>query len=179
MAGNPGNRVWLDRSATAMLAFADRAAAPAWIPAAAEGSVLIGSGPGRPARRGWWLASTSLAAVLIGGGAPPAFAACVSVNANFDNPSASTAAGVCVTNTSFTGNITNEGTISPLGIVFTNGTITGFIASTGAIVGGISLDSQSKITATNTAIAISGTTFAGGITNSGSISAHLDVRVTG
>jgi uncharacterized protein with beta-barrel porin domain len=165
---------------------------------------MIDASRGRRARLGWWLASTSLAAVLVGGGAPPAFAACVSVNATFDNPSAQTVPGVCVTNTSFTGNITNEGTISPLGIVFTNGTITGFIASTGAISGGISLDSQSRISASGTAISISGdfagnisnggaissaaatgirvdgvSTFAGGITNSGSISAHLGMRVTG
>ncbi|MDR3464787.1 MAG: autotransporter domain-containing protein [Xanthobacteraceae bacterium] len=130
---------------------------------------MIGIRRDRRVRRGWWLASSSLAAVLVGAGAPPAFAACVSVNANFDNPSATTVAGVCVTNTSFAGSITNEGTISPLGIVFTNGTISGFIASTGTLNGGISLDTHSKIlAATGAAISISGN-FSGNISNGGSI----------
>src|SRR5215467_14647814 len=92
------------------------------------------------------LLSSSVAALLIGGGAPAAFAACANnINAAFDNPAAQTTPCVAVTNTSFTGNITNEGTISPGGIIFSNGTITGFIGSSGTITGGIALDINSVI----------------------------------
>jgi hypothetical protein len=64
------------------------------------------------------LASSSVAAILIGGGTPAAFAACVNGGGGYDNPSPTTIAGICVANTSFSGNITNEGTISPSGIAF-------------------------------------------------------------
>jgi len=117
------------------------------------------------------LLSSSVAALLIGGGAPAAFAACANnINAAFDNPSGNTTACVAVTNTSFTGDITNEGTITPGGITFNNGTITGSIASSGIISGGISLDSASAITSAGTAILITGPTFSGGISNAGTIS---------
>jgi hypothetical protein len=58
------------------------------------------------------LASTSLAALLIGGGMP-AWAACTSVGGSYTN--SGSISGICVTNTSFTGNIDNSGTISPSG----------------------------------------------------------------
>ncbi|HEX3709259.1 MAG TPA: hypothetical protein VHV56_05175, partial [Pseudolabrys sp.] len=104
------------------------------------------------------LASSSVAALLIGGGTPHAFAAACTntIGASFDVPAATTVANVCVQNTSFTGNITNEGTISPSGIAFQNGTIAGQINSSGIVDGGISLDSRSKITSTTTAISITG-----------------------
>ena len=67
------------------------------------------------------LLSSSIAALLVAGGTPPAWAACGNnIHASFDNPAAQTTPCVAVTNTSFTGNITNEGTISPGGIAFTN-----------------------------------------------------------
>src|SRR2546423_12025126 len=70
------------------------------------------------------LLSSSATALLIGGGAPAAFAACANnINASFDNPVAATTPCVAVTNTSFTGNITNESTIAPGGITFNHGTI--------------------------------------------------------
>jgi uncharacterized protein with beta-barrel porin domain len=132
------------------------------------------------------LASSSVAAILIGGGAPVAVAApCVNkISSSFDNPAGNTVANVCVDNTSFTGAITNEGTISPSGIAFVNGTITGFVGSTGVINGGISLDKTSAINGTFDAIFIGGRTsgggtvtvpsFSGGITNAGTITAPGD-----
>src|ERR1700744_4013953 len=95
---------------------------------------------GRQFRKRSLLASSSLATLLIGFGAPSASAACIQINSTTDNPAATTVAGFCVTNTSFSGSITNEGTISPSGITFSNGTITGGITSTGTIAGGITLD---------------------------------------
>jgi uncharacterized protein with beta-barrel porin domain len=140
--------------------------------------------PTAPSRLHLWLTSTSLAALMIGGGAPAALAApCINtITGNFDNAAAHTVANVCVRNTSFTGNITNEGTISPSGIAFVNGTITGFIRSNGVINGGISLDATSKISGTATDIQIHGPgTFAGGLTNAGSIisTARSGIAITG
>src|ERR1700678_4663675 len=103
-------------------------------------------------RRRSLLASSSLAALLIGFGMPSASAACIQINATTENPAATTVAGFCVTNTSFSGSITNEGTISPSGITFSHGTITGGITNNGTIAGGISLDRTSQIAATATAI---------------------------
>ena len=121
------------------------------------------------------LGSSSVVALLIGGGTPAALAApCVhTISSSFDNPSGHTTANVCVDNASFTGNITNEGIISPSGIGFVNGTISGSVQSTGVINGGISLDATSKIISTGIAIKISGTTFTGGIINAGTISARF------
>ena len=119
------------------------------------------------------LLSSSIAALLVAGGTPPAWAACGNnIHASFDNPAAQTTPCVAVTNTSFTGNITNEGTISPGGITLSNGTLTGSIISTGTIAGGISLDGKSVISSTGTAIAISGGAFSGGISNNGMIAAN-------
>jgi uncharacterized protein with beta-barrel porin domain len=118
------------------------------------------------------LLSSSLTALLVGGGASSAWAACVNtIGAAFDNPIAQTTPCIAVTATSFAGNITNEGTIAPGGINFTNGSITGFISSSGTIAGGISLDGKSLISSSGTGIAITGPTFTGGISNSGTISA--------
>ena len=47
------------------------------------------------------LLSTSVAALLIGGGAPAAFAACVSVGASFSN--AGTISCITISSTAFTG----------------------------------------------------------------------------
>ena len=125
------------------------------------------------------LASSSVSALLIGGGTSPALALCANgagSGSGFDNPALHTTACVAVTHTSFTGNITNEGTISPGGITFTNGTMTGVIASTGTILGGITIDSQSVITGASKVISIGGDTFTGGIRNSGNLSGAVFVN---
>ncbi len=114
------------------------------------------------------LASSSLAALLIGAGAPAAYAACTNITGAYANNV--NISGICVKNTSFTGNITNAGTISSSGISFTNGTISGSIIDSGTLAGGIVIDDTSKVTSTKTAISITGPTFTGGITNSGTIS---------
>ena len=128
------------------------------------------SGPGLRAL----LATSSVAALLIGGGTPAAYAAACSnvVSAPFDNPLNTTIQNVCV-DASFTApgsNITNEGSISPSGIAFVGGTINGSILSTGVIDGGISLDATSMISGSHTAISIGGAIFTGGISNSGMLS---------
>ena len=70
------------------------------------------------------LASSSVAALLIGGGAPVAFAAC---NTSYTNTTAAgcsntgTITGIAINNSTITGTIANSGTISPNGIALTNG----------------------------------------------------------
>lgn len=129
------------------------------------------------------LASASVSALLIGGGMPAALAAgCVNgagSGTGYDNALAATVPGICVNNTSFTGNITNEGTISASGIAFTNGTMSGYIASSGVIVGGILIDSASKIVTTKLGIGVAGPSFSGGISNAGAISAGNAAIVVG
>ena len=145
-------------------------------------------------RKGRLLLSTSVAALVIGGGAPAAFACAhgAGAGAGFDNPAGHTTACVVVTNTSFTGNITNEGTITPggpTGILVTNAsTITGQVSNSGTIAittgTGIRVTANSVITngivnsGTISMVAGSGivaikldalSSFAGGITNSGTI----------
>ena len=99
-------------------------------------------------------ATSSVAALLIGGGAPAAYAAACNnvVSAPFDNPLNTTIQNVCI-DASFTApgsNITNEGAISPSGIAFIGGTINGSVLSAGVINGGISLDPASMISGSHT-----------------------------
>jgi hypothetical protein len=82
------------------------------------------SHPGR--RLPPWLASTSLAGLLIGGNAPAALAACTEVGTAFTNPAGPPIAGICVAGKTFTGQIRNEGTfgtLDPGGIKVTNSQI--------------------------------------------------------
>jgi hypothetical protein len=82
-----------------------------------------------------------------------------------------------ISHTTFSGNIVNQGVISAGGIVVSNSTFTsGSLLDTGTVIGGIRIDSSSKILANGaTAIAVSGTqTFGGGIRNAGTISAGND-----
>jgi uncharacterized protein with beta-barrel porin domain len=142
-----------------------------------------------PAHRLGLLLSTSVTALLVGGGAPAAFAACYTGPFPFTNNT--TRSCITVSATSFTGNVVNSatGVISPggpTGILVTNAsTITGQISNAGTIsVGGtgILVDSSSVITngiinsgtisASTAGIVVNGvSTFAGGISNSGTISA--------
>ena len=75
---------------------------------------------------------------------------------------------------SFTGEVANYGTISPGGIAVSGSTIHGTILDVGTVVGGITVDSASKIvngSATGVAIAVENTsTFGGHISNAGTIS---------
>ena len=120
------------------------------------------------------LASSSVAALLIGGGVPHAYACTAVPTSGVSN--SGTVSGYCVTNETVNGNIDNSGTISPSGISFTNGTLNGSIYnSAGTIAGGITLDSTSKITAPDSGIGdfygiqIEGANFSGGINNAGTI----------
>jgi uncharacterized protein with beta-barrel porin domain len=118
------------------------------------------------------LASSSLAALLVGGGTPSALAC-------YTGPFAHTNSGVtaCITvnNTAFSGTLGNTGTISPgpTGIAVINGsTITGQIIDSGTISPssrGIFIDATSKIISTQSAIYINGPIFSGGIANSGTL----------
>ena len=82
------------------------------------------------------------------------------------------------------GGVTNSGTISPNGIIVKSGAFIsgGNIVDTGVISGGITVDDHSKIVASvGSAIDVNDTTtFAGGISNAGSISALTGggIRVT-
>ena len=84
----------------------------------------------------------------------------------------------------FSGNIANSGSIAAtIGIRIVNSTINGGIFAGGDVAGGISLDINSKLTnsgATGTGVLVDGSTFSGGITNAGAISAKdTGLRVKG
>jgi hypothetical protein len=78
-----------------------------------------------------------------------------------------------ISHTTFSGGVTNAGTIGTGGISVISGAFLsgGGIFDSGVIVGGIKVDSSSKIVAnggTTTAIAVENTnTFGGGISNAG------------
>ena len=101
------------------------------------------------ARLAPWLLSSPVVALLIGGGAPPALAAC----SNYTNTTApgyansAVITGITINNSTVTSGITNSGTISSNGILLENAsTITGSIVDTGTLAGGINIqDSASKI----------------------------------
>jgi uncharacterized protein with beta-barrel porin domain len=80
------------------------------------------------------------------------------------------------TTSTFTGNLSNAGTITAnTGIGVSYATIAGAIIDSGNIEGsnhGIAIDSNSKIAGAATAIAVTGPTFTGGISNAGSIAAQ-------
>src|SRR5262249_48809157 len=134
------------------------------------------------------LASSSVSALLIGGGAPSAFAACYTGPFPFTNTGLQSC--ITVSATSFTGNVVNSatGVISPGGppgiaVIHTH-TTTHQISNAGAItVGGtgIAIDSSSVVTngivnsgtinSGGIGIAANGDTFAGGISNGGMIAA--------
>jgi len=80
---------------------------------------------------------------------------------------------ILVSNTSLSGGVTNKGTVGAGGIVVVKSTLTsGGGVNEGVVTGGINVDSQSKISATGSAIAVlNTTTFGGGITNAGALSA--------
>ena len=118
--------------------------------------------------------STSAAALLIGGGVAPALAApCNNVVGSYTNPTGVAVTNLCVQNTTFSGGIVNNGTVSPNGIAFQNATVTNsapnVIQSTGAINGGISIDSRSRLISNSTDVVSITGSFAGGITNAGTI----------
>ena len=86
-------------------------------------------------------------------------------------------AGIAIVGvTTFSGAISNAGTIAAkTGININHSTITGAIIDSGVVLGssfGIRIDSASQITAsTGDAIAVTGSTFTGGISSAGTISA--------
>ncbi len=127
-----------------------------------------------------FLASSSLAALMIGGGMPAAYAACPNpANNHTGNLTTITNSGavtcISVSNAFVGGFIANSGTISPLGISVANTTMLGGITDGGpsaTIAGGIAVDSRTTITGV---IAI-GTvpTFGGGISTAGVIATTTD-----
>jgi uncharacterized protein with beta-barrel porin domain len=140
----------------------------------------------RSGRIGLWglLASSSITALLVGGGAPAAFAACNTSYANTTAPgctNASAITGIAINNSTLTSSITNAGTISPNGIVLSNGsTVNGAIVDTGSLAGGISLDHTSRIAGGATsAISIFGPTFTGGISNAGTVTGFRAINIFG
>ncbi len=96
------------------------------------------------------------------------------------------ATAMVISHTTFSGGVTNTGTIGSGGISVVSGAFLsgGGILDTGTVVGGIKVDSSSKIVAsggvTQTAIAVKNTsTFGGGISNAGLISAAQDGTLAG
>jgi uncharacterized protein with beta-barrel porin domain len=140
-------------------------------------------------RRVGLLLSTSVAALLIGGGAPAAFGQCYTGPFPFTNSGPQTC--ITVSGTSFSGNVVNSATGvitpgSPNGILVTNSSsIAGQISNAGTISitgpgAGIMVDTNSIITngivnqgliqASGAGIVVDGVaTFGGGISNSGTI----------
>jgi hypothetical protein len=126
----------------------------------------------RGALRSALLATGSAAALLIDAGSVQAVAACYTGPFPFANNG--TLSCDQVTNTSFSGYITNNGIIAPNGIAVTNSTITGGIDDDGTTLsGGVAVDSRSQIIGVGsiTAISISESTFSGGVSNAGIITA--------
>jgi hypothetical protein len=91
-----------------------------------------------------------------------------------------------ISHTTFSGGVTNTGTIGSGGISVVSGAFLsgGGILDTGTVVGGIKVDSRSRIVAsggsTQNAIAVENTTaFTGGISNAGLVSAAHDAILVG
>ncbi len=132
------------------------------------------------ARLGLLLASSSVAALLIAGSTPAAWAACPTsiTGAAAGCTNSTTITGINVHAAVVTGSINNTGLISTNGIsVNTTSTINGSIVDSGTLVGGINIDATSKIISTPTAINITGSTFTGGISNAGTISASIATAI--
>ena len=129
-------------------------------------------------RAGWpraraLLTSTSVAALLIGIGTPPALALCpTTITGSVPGcTNATTLTRITVMAATVAGSIVNTGTISPNGITIDGqSTITGSIADHGLLNGGISNAGVISGAGTGNGIDITtASTFAGGITNSGTI----------
>jgi len=121
------------------------------------------------------LASTSVAALLMGGSAP-AFAACsnyINTTAAGCTNSGTISPNLIVSNSTVNGNITNNGTITPNGIIVENNSlINGAIVDFGTITGGISIDQSSSMNAPGAvggAVFVGGTSFTGDLSNAGKI----------
>ncbi len=117
------------------------------------------------------LASSSVAALLVGGGGP-AFAACTDyINTTAAGcTNSTTITHLTISNSTVTSQITNNGTIAPNGIVVQNGSVlNGAIFSPGTIGGGISIDQTSSINNVGQAITVFGPSFSGDLNNAGTI----------
>ena len=116
------------------------------------------------------LASSSVAALLVGGGAPAAYAGCSASPNNHGNTTC-----IDIVNSSIAGNVTNTGTgvitatgnAAPTrtGITINNSTIGGAVVNAGQIASGVS---GNGILVTNDAIVV------GGISNNGTIAAAFN-----
>jgi hypothetical protein len=128
--------------------------------------------PCGPASHASLLATTSLAALLLGA---PAHAGQSFTNASVatvTNPSGQATTSIVITGSTVTGAVTNAGTIAP-GKATPKGTTAALFVANGTIGGGIvnsgTIDAKGGQTAAG--ILISGGTVSGGITNTGSINA--------
>jgi hypothetical protein len=178
-----------------------RSVAPSTAGAEKKGSALVQPidasvtgerGSARPGLR-LLLATSSVAALIVGSAPQPAQAQCYTGPFPFTNTTARTC--ILVTNTSFSGNVVNSsaGTLvpgSPNGITVTNSTINGQVSNAGIItvfVGGSGIIVQNNslvtngivngasgsITAANGIVVTGFSSFSGGILNLGSIRASL------
>jgi hypothetical protein len=90
------------------------------------------------------------------------------------------ASEMLVSHTTFPGSVTNTGVIGAGRIVVIHGTFqSGGLTNTGTVIGGIHIDSSSKLLASGgTAVAVEKTaTFAGGISNAGALSGRRGILV--
>jgi outer membrane autotransporter protein len=128
--------------------------------------------PCGPASHASLLATTSLAALLLGA---PAHAGQSFTNASVatvTNPAGQATTSIVITGSTVTGAVTNAGTIAP-GKATPNGTTAALFVANSTVGGGIvnsgTIDAKGGQTAAG--ILISGGTVSGGITNTGSINA--------
>ncbi len=132
--------------------------------------------PRRLARRSGLLLASSSAAALIIGGAPRAVAAPCAINITSGTvASESTAANVnCINiqNATVTGNVTNT---SPFIVAPTGGSINNAILINGATVGGSVVNAGTITAPGDWAVFLLNSNAAGGVSNSGTISANSDI----
>jgi hypothetical protein len=141
----------------------------------------LGLRPGLTYRRlGGLLASSSVAALLVGAGAPAAFAQCaVSPGTNQSSVSNSAAINcINIDGVTVTGNVTNVGTLTATG--GNRPTRTGITVVNNASVGGAVINAG-NITALPSGTGIflkNDPIVSGGITNSGTMSVHNGIVLT-
>lgn len=118
--------------------------------------------------------TSSVGALLIGVGTPAALAQCATdITGNASGcTNSTTLSRINIHSATVAGSINNSGLISPGGISVSNdSTINGAINDSGTLAGGIKIDLSSTISSVTNGVAVSGSTFTGGISNGGTIAA--------
>jgi uncharacterized protein with beta-barrel porin domain len=131
-------------------------------------------------RVGVLLASSSIAALMLGGGASRAFAACTVVTGNtagFTNPGGHTINCLQVTAATVSGSIVNAGTILPASLVTTRTTV---LITNSTIGGGLTnIGTISGLTDIQVGNALNTVTLSGGISNGGLVTGVIGIITSG